>query len=142
MLECGQDRREVAVRQMGAMPDAQHAGPAEGDACGLVPGAHDVLEDLPRLREVGLARLGQHHAVVLADEEREAELLLELLDLAAERRLRDVEPFGRAPEVQLLGDRYEIAKMSQLHPWRYLSDMVPRPNRSWTPRAALTTIAS
>ena len=33
----------------------------------------------------------------------------------AERRLRDAQPFGRAAEVQLLGDGDEIAKVPELH---------------------------
>jgi hypothetical protein len=38
-----------------------------------------------------------------------------LADLQAERRLFDSEPFGCASEMQLLGNRYEIAEMPELH---------------------------
>jgi hypothetical protein len=37
-------------------------------------------------------------------------------DLLAQRRLGDVQPRGRAPEVQLLGDGHEVAQLTQLHP--------------------------
>jgi hypothetical protein len=40
---------------------------------------------------------------------------LELADLAAEGRLFDSEPFGCAGEMQLLGNRYEIAEIPELH---------------------------
>jgi hypothetical protein len=38
-----------------------------------------------------------------------------LADLQAEGRLFDSEPFGCAGEMQLLGNRYEIAQMPELH---------------------------
>ena len=44
-----------------------------------------------------------------------ADLLLELADLLAERRLGHVQPLRRAAEVQLLGDGDEVAKVSELH---------------------------
>ena len=43
-----------------------------------------------------------------------AELLLERLDLPAQRGLGDVQRFGRAPEVQLLGDGDEPADLDQI----------------------------
>jgi hypothetical protein len=43
-------------------------------------------------------------------EELDAELPLELADLLAERRLRDLEALRRAAEVQLLGDGDEVAQ--------------------------------
>lgn len=48
-------------------------------------------------------------------EQRDAELLLELADLLAEGRLRDAQPGGGAPEMQLLGDGGEIAEVAQFH---------------------------
>jgi hypothetical protein len=43
----------------------------------------------------------------------DAQVLLEEADLAAERRLRDVQPLGRPGEVPLLGDRQEVPQPSQ-----------------------------
>ena len=51
-----------------------------------------------------------------ATEERNAELVLETADLAAERRLRDAEATRGAPDVSLFGDRHEIAQLVQAHP--------------------------
>jgi hypothetical protein len=54
-----------------------------------------------------LARRRQHDAARGAVEQADAELGLQPQDPLAERRLRHVELLGRAPEVQLLGDRHE-----------------------------------
>ena len=39
----------------------------------------------------------------------------ERLDLRAQGRLRDPQPVGRASEVQLLGERHEVAELAQFH---------------------------
>lgn len=51
-------------------------------------------------------------------EQDRAQLLLNLLDLAAERRLRHVQPFGRTAKVQLLGHGDEIGQLFEVHPGR------------------------
>src|SRR6185369_477896 len=48
-----------------------------------------------------------------ADEELRAELVLEALDLAADRRLRDVQLFGGGAEVERPRDRLEGAQVGQ-----------------------------
>ena len=48
-------------------------------------------------------------------EQLDPELLLDLPDLLAERRLADVEPLGRSAEVQGLTDRDDVSKVSELH---------------------------
>jgi hypothetical protein len=48
-------------------------------------------------------------------EQGDAELLLELADLLAQRRLRDSHPRGGAAEVQLLRDGEEVAQVPELH---------------------------
>jgi hypothetical protein len=44
------------------------------------------------------------------DEERRADVLLELADLRAQRRLREEQPSRGPTEVQLLGDGHEVAQ--------------------------------
>jgi hypothetical protein len=44
-----------------------------------------------------------------------ADIGFELLDGPAQRRLGHVQARGGAPEVALLGDRYEVAKRAQVH---------------------------
>jgi hypothetical protein len=48
-------------------------------------------------------------------EELDAELDLELAHLLAHRRLGDVQPLGRAPEVKLLRHRDEVPQMPEFH---------------------------
>jgi hypothetical protein len=71
-----------------------------------------------------------------------AHLRFEGLDLPAERRLRHVQAFGRAPEVLLLREGDEVSKMPHLHDEYLKTDTyeVPRdePRRYWTRRAAAT----
>ena len=50
-----------------------------------------------------------------AIEKTHAEFILELLDLAAQRRLRDMQLVGRAPEAALGGDRREISQVTKFH---------------------------
>jgi hypothetical protein len=54
------------------------------------------------------------------DQELDADLGLELLDLLRQRGLGDVEPLGRAAEVALLGHGDVVAQVTQLH-WVRLS---------------------
>ena len=51
----------------------------------------------------------------VAHEQRRPDARLERLDLLRERRRGDVQSFRRAAEVQLLGDRDEVAQQPQLH---------------------------
>ncbi len=48
-------------------------------------------------------------------EEPEPHLLLQVADLTAQRRLRDVCASGGAAEVELLGDGREVAEVTQFH---------------------------
>lgn len=63
--------------------------------------ARDLVEDAARVRAKGLAGRQQPHAPRRAVEEPRAELVLERAQLPAQRRLRDVEPCGRATDVAL-----------------------------------------
>ena len=48
-------------------------------------------------------------------EQPDAELLLELADLLADRGLRHVQALRRAAEVQLLRDRDEVPQVTEFH---------------------------
>jgi hypothetical protein len=76
----------------------------------------DVHEDPSRPFQHRLARRRKLHRPGVALEEFQPQPRLELADLAAERRLRDVQALGRAPEVELLGDRHEVAHLPQVEP--------------------------
>ena len=61
------------------------------------------------------ARLGQLYLSLGAVKELDPQLFFELADLMAERRLAQIQPLGSAAEVQRLGQRDDVAKMTQLH---------------------------
>src|SRR5690606_28683841 len=54
-------------------------------------------------------------AVAIPIEQRDAELVLEVADLLAQRRLGSAQPRGGTREAQLFRDRHEITEMPELH---------------------------
>ncbi len=76
--------------------------------------------DLLRFRQQAAAGRGQFHAARQPFEQRDAEFVLERLDLGAQRRLTDVKPIGRAGQVSRLGDRREAPELVKLHRTPYL----------------------
>ena len=60
------------------------------------------------------ARLGQPHVAIAAHEQSRADLFLHAADPFAERRLRHVQPLGRAPEVQRLGQHRQRAEVDEV----------------------------
>ena len=127
-LLAGQQRVQLDLDAREARaPDAQHArqdvevgGRHEADrqltdlaAARALRGAHRALASA-RARRRASARNAWPAGVsstrrLRAVEQRDAQLLLELPDLLAERRLRDVQARRGPAEVQLLGDRHEVA---------------------------------
>jgi hypothetical protein len=85
---------------------------AGGHLCDL-----GLAEHAPRLLEHGVAGVCQRDAPLGAVEEPHAELLLELPNLLAHGRLRDVQALRGPAEVQLLGDRDEVPDVAKLHAW-------------------------
>jgi len=83
---------------------------------GLPDGERRVhrLERDARLVEQLAPRVGQLDPVREPDEQRLADLPLELLDLTRERGLGDVEPRGRAADAALFRDRDERAEVSEV----------------------------
>jgi hypothetical protein len=76
--------------------------------------AEHVADDALGLVEEGAAALGELDAARGAAKQRKADLVLEQAYLLADRRLRDVEPRGRAREAALLGDGQGVAKLAEL----------------------------
>jgi hypothetical protein len=81
-----------------------------------------LRQDLAGVSEERTARGRQLDAALRPVEEHDSELLLELADLLAQRRLRDPHPRGRAAEVQLLRDGDEVAEVAELHPAAVIHD--------------------
>ena len=69
----------------------------------------------PRLLEQPPAIIGQGDALTMAKEEREAELLLELMDMTAERRLGNMESFGGLGDAQRVGHGNEGLYVPKVH---------------------------
>lgn len=73
-------------------------------------GALAVSERELSLYEEGLARVGELDRPACAVDELDFELVFELTNLLAERRLRHVKTFSSSPEVALFRHRYEVAQ--------------------------------
>jgi hypothetical protein len=78
----------------------------------------------PRLFKQLTAGFGDRHALTMADEQRDAELFLQLSDVAAQRRLRDVQPFGRSRHAGFFGDGDECAEVAEIHGGRFYTRSV------------------
>jgi hypothetical protein len=75
----------------------------------------NLMQNLATLFLEDLARSRQLHSPLRSLQEFYSEFLLELQNLLAQRRLADVQPFGRTAEMQFSRDRQEIAHMSKFH---------------------------
>ena len=81
---------------------------------GLVGRPVELIEDDPCRPEEGPPGVGQADDVVGPIDKFDAEIPLELPDLATERRLGHVQSLGRSPEVKLLGHDHEVPQMPDL----------------------------
>jgi hypothetical protein len=72
-------------------------------------------QDLAQMGAHHLAQPGQMGVVALAAKQRPAQLVLQRLDGARQRRLRDMACLGRPREVQGLADRKEVADLMHFH---------------------------
>ena len=105
------------ARQQPERPERREGGDADPAATARTA---DLLHARVELAEPGLDRPQQGLAVGsdldvarAAQEERRAELVLEALDLAADRRLRDVQLVGRGVEAEQPRHRLEGAQVAQ-----------------------------
>ena len=106
---------QLGVGRAAGEGDADEALPAGGDASYAAHAGLDRLQDARHLELEELAGGREPHLAGGPDEERGAELGLELADRLRQGGLRHVEAVGRAPEVAGLGHRGEVAQVSQLH---------------------------
>ena len=101
------DRAHDADLQMGVV-QAQESRRLVAHAAQLV---HDLLETRPQQ----LAEIGDMGEVALAAEQQPADLVLELLDGAAQRRLGDIALLRRAREIARFADGQEIPDVMNVH---------------------------
>ena len=96
---------------------------AEADLVGVVPRRlvrafveiRGRRRQRARLFEQTVSGLRQRDALTMADEQRDAELILELFDVPAQRRLRDVEPLGGFGHAGFFRDGNERAQVTEIH---------------------------
>jgi hypothetical protein len=111
------DRRQRLKTRRRAERDAQRAELPASDAPRGIDGEIERLEDTPGAMEKRLPCIGERDVTRRARQQLSPEVPLELPDRGAQRWLRHVEPLRRPAEVQLLGDRDEVAKMAVLDHW-------------------------
>src|SRR6266403_4659534 len=98
-------------------------GPARRFHCGI-----DLRQRQPGMVEKGLARGGQLDATNAARQQLGPDLVLQVANLPAQRRLRGVEPqLGGRRQTAFLDHGYEITQVPQLHsrsmPERYAAQL-------------------
>ena len=76
-------------------------------------GGSQGFEAFAQLRQAGARRLGELHAAPCAVEQLHAEVLLEALDLVADRRLRDVQLARRLLEREVARSSFEDTQRIQ-----------------------------
>lgn len=85
------------------------------DALRQFSGMIGLRQNLPRFIDEQPSGFRHPHLPLRAMKQRDAELLLELADPQAQRRLAEVQPFGRAAEMEEFSQGDRVAKMAKLH---------------------------
>jgi hypothetical protein len=93
-------------------------GPARG-----ITGGIDLQQRQPRMIQKDSARLCQLDSAGTAHEQFDANFQFQVADLAAQRRLRRVQPsFRGMGETAFFGNGNEIAQMAELHAGRSMPE--------------------
>src|SRR3984893_16319948 len=101
------ERRHIAN---GQFPDLAAADPLSFSDRGIA-----IFQNPPGINQKRLAGRGESHAFAASLEQIYSEFAFKVMDLLAERRLRNVQPIGGVGEVQLLSCSDEVFKMAELH---------------------------
>ncbi len=96
-----------------AVSDRQHAVLAPGESPDIPPQPVRLVAQFGTTVHQQPTGLGGFDGVGGAVEQSDAQLLLQLPDLAAQRRLGDVQPLGGPGEIPLLSNGKEVAKATQ-----------------------------
>jgi hypothetical protein len=59
--------------------------------------------------------LGRGHPPGAADQQLDAQLLLQMTDMLAQRRLRDMQPFRRFRQRGMIDDGDEVSQLPEIH---------------------------
>ncbi|MNM89267.1 hypothetical protein D3C81_1014960 [compost metagenome] len=101
----GQRHGAGVVQAQAALQAVAHVA---GDALGLCQVGQQAAGTLQK----GVPRERQTRQACGPLEQRRAQLLLQLLDLPAQRRLGDVQPLGGGAETAALGDFHEVTQLA------------------------------
>jgi len=113
--EVAQGARHGRGQRIGQIADAQPRGGAVAGIARRLLRHLRVAQHVARLCEERGSGRRERDAALAPVEEGDAELLLELADLLAYRRLSDVQTLRSLAEVQLLRDGDEVPQMPELH---------------------------
>ena len=94
---------------------AQCAAETHGKGGHFLPGSLRQIQQLLRPPVEKQPRLGQLKASSAPDEELSAQLLLQIPNLVAQRRLAHIQPLGRPGEIQLLRYNGKIIQAAKIH---------------------------
>ena len=109
--EALEDPRQDVRRSRRRRAQGEAARPAPLERVDEATAVREAVERLDRVREEGIAGLGEFHAARGADEELRAKILLEALQAGGERRLRHEERVGGAadrPRPRDLDERLDL----------------------------------
>ncbi|MCY1239365.1 hypothetical protein D9M72_521570 [compost metagenome] len=112
LAEPAQQAGEVAGAEVVGHGQPQLA--LQGFAAQVAKGLVAQREDAPRVPQQPQARLGGRHAGLAAGQQRLAGALLELADLLAHRRLRQVHARRRGREAAGVGHRHQGAQLFEV----------------------------
>jgi len=111
---CGSQRRADAVGQPADVTQAHRSALRAGPLQPLL-GVVDKRQNPAPVVQQRTSGFAQPHAAPVPHEQVGPQFPFQRDDLLGQSRSGDVHPLGGAPEVQLLGDRDEIAQLPQFH---------------------------
>ena len=110
-----EDGRQDAEHGRGDQAQGETAAMAERALARVLARQLRIGEHPPRLDQEDAAGLGQLDVAPAAQEQRDAEVVLELLDAPADMRLGDAELLGGMAKMQALGQRDESPDLLEFH---------------------------
>jgi hypothetical protein len=114
-LKTAQDLRQAAIEHGAGKANLQLARLALGHITRLARRRARLRQQSPGCGHKGLARRRELHAPAVAGEQLRPHRGFELLDVQAQRWLRDGQALGRPAKVQLFGQHQEIAQVTEFH---------------------------
>jgi hypothetical protein len=96
------------VRQLRDIPNGQFTNLATADPLGFSDRRLALFQNLPGVDQERLTCRGESYPLALSLEQIYSQFAFQVMDLLAERRLRNVQPISGVAEVQLLGGSDEV----------------------------------